>query len=69
VEEGAARGVRGASVMVQPNPAQLTEIAGLVDAGKLKAFVDAVFPLAEAGKAQDLSEAGHVRGKIVLRVA
>jgi NADPH:quinone reductase-like Zn-dependent oxidoreductase len=69
VEEGAAHGVRGAGVMVKPNAAQLTEIAGLVDSGKLKVFLDAVFPLAEAYKAQELSETGHVRGKIVLRVA
>lgn len=69
VEEGAAHGVRGAGVMVKPSAAQLTEIARLVDSGKLKVFLDAVFPLAEACKAQELSETGHVRGKIVLRVA
>jgi NADPH:quinone reductase-like Zn-dependent oxidoreductase len=68
VEEGAAHGVRGAGLLVKPNAAQLNQIAGLVDSGKLKVFVDAVFPLAEAGKAHELSETGHVRGKIVLRV-
>jgi len=68
VEEATARGVRAAAVMVKPNQAQLTEIAGLVDSGKLKVFVDAVFPLAEAGKAHELSETGHLRGKIVLQV-
>jgi NADPH:quinone reductase-like Zn-dependent oxidoreductase len=69
VEEGAAHGVRGAGLLVKANRAQLAEIAGLVDAGKFKVFIDAVFPLAEAGKAQELSETGHVRGKIVLQVA
>jgi len=69
VEEGIARGVRGAGVMVTANAAQLTEIARLVDSGKLKVFLEPVFPLTEAGKAQELSEIGHVRGKIVLRVA
>jgi len=68
VEEGAALGVRGAGVMVQANAAQLKELAGLVDSGELKVFIDAVFPLAEASKSHDLSQTGHVRGKIVLRV-
>lgn len=68
VEEAAAHGVRGEGVMVSGNSAQLTEIAGLVDSGKLKVFVDAVLPLAEAAKAHELSETGHVRGKIVLKV-
>jgi NADPH:quinone reductase-like Zn-dependent oxidoreductase len=68
VEEAAARGVRGAGIMVQPNASELAEIAGLVDSGKLKVFVDAVFPLAEASKAHELSETGHVRGKVVLKV-
>jgi NADPH:quinone reductase-like Zn-dependent oxidoreductase len=69
VEEAAAHGVRASGGLVQPNVVQLTEIAGLVDSGKLKVFVDAVFPLAQADKAQELSETGHLRGKIVLRVA
>jgi NADPH:quinone reductase-like Zn-dependent oxidoreductase len=68
VEEAAAHSVRGAGLLVKPNMAQLTEIAGLVDSGKLKVFVDAVFPLVEAKKAHELSETGHLRGKIVLRV-
>jgi NADPH:quinone reductase-like Zn-dependent oxidoreductase len=68
LEEAAAHGVRGAGLLVQANPAQLAEIAGLVDSGKFKVFVDAVFPLAEAAKAHELIETGHARGKIVLRV-
>jgi NADPH:quinone reductase-like Zn-dependent oxidoreductase len=68
-DEAAAYGVRGAGVMVQSNSTQLMEIAGLVDAGKLKAIIDSVFPFTEAGKAHEKSETGHARGKIVLRVA
>lgn len=67
-EEAKAHGVRAAGIFVQPNPSQLAEIAGLVDAGKLKPHVEAVFPLSEAAKAQELSQTLHVRGKIVLRV-
>lgn len=68
VEEAQAHGVRAAGVFVQPNPAQLADIAALVDAGKVKPHVDAVFPLSAAAKAHELSQTNHVRGKIVLRV-
>jgi NADPH:quinone reductase-like Zn-dependent oxidoreductase len=68
LEEAAAHGVRGVGILVQPNSAELAEIAALVDTGKLKVFVDAVFPLAQASKAHELGETGHVRGKVVLRV-
>jgi NADPH:quinone reductase-like Zn-dependent oxidoreductase len=65
----AAHGVRQAFVFTQPNAAQLAEIAKLVDAEKLKAIVETILPLADATRGQELSEHGHTRGKIVLRVA
>jgi NADPH:quinone reductase-like Zn-dependent oxidoreductase len=46
----------------------LTEIAELVDSGKLKAVVETVLPLSEARQAQELSQSGHTRGKIVLKI-
>jgi NADPH:quinone reductase-like Zn-dependent oxidoreductase len=61
-------GLREAFVFVQPNAAQLEMIGGLVDAGKLKSDVETVLPLAEAKRAQALSQGGHTRGKIVLQV-
>jgi NADPH:quinone reductase-like Zn-dependent oxidoreductase len=67
-EEAAAHGVRQASVFVQPSAMQLTELAKLVDSGKLKPVVETVLPLPEARHAHELSQAGHVRGKMVLRV-
>ena len=67
-EEAAAHGVRQAYTFVQPNAAQLVEIAKLADSGKLRPVVETVLPLSEARRAQELSQAGHVRGKIVLRV-
>jgi NADPH:quinone reductase-like Zn-dependent oxidoreductase len=69
VEDAAANGVRTAGVFVQPNPVQLAEIAGLVDAGKVKVTVGAEFPLAEVAKAHELAQTSRGRGKIVLRVA
>jgi NADPH:quinone reductase-like Zn-dependent oxidoreductase len=68
-EEAAAHGVRAAMVSMQVDPAQLAEIAELVDAGMLRPIVEAVFPLKEARHAQELSQTGHARGKIVLKVA
>jgi NADPH:quinone reductase-like Zn-dependent oxidoreductase len=65
-EEAAKYGVRATFMGSQPNVEQLTEIARLVDAGKLKTTVEAVLPLEDARHAQELSQAGHVRGKIVL---
>ncbi|MGH8522763.1 MAG: NADP-dependent oxidoreductase [Gammaproteobacteria bacterium] len=67
-KEATAHGVRQASVFVQPSAAQLTELAKLVDSGKLKAIVETVLPLSEARRAHELSQAGHTRGKIVLEV-
>jgi NADPH:quinone reductase-like Zn-dependent oxidoreductase len=67
-EAAVAHGGRFAFVFTQPNAAQLAEIATLVDAGKLKAIVETVLPLAAAVRGQALSAAGHTRGKIVLQV-
>jgi NADPH:quinone reductase-like Zn-dependent oxidoreductase len=67
-EKAAAHGVRCAHTFVQPNVAQLDEIAKLIDSGKLKVVIEKVFPLAEAAAAQDLNSTRHTRGKIVLRV-
>jgi len=64
----AARGVRASGMMAQANTAQLTEIAGLIDAGTVHPVVSTVLPLAEARRAHELIDAGHTRGKIVLRV-
>jgi NADPH:quinone reductase-like Zn-dependent oxidoreductase len=67
-EAATARGVRASGMMAQANPAQLSEIASLIDAGRVKPVVSIVLPLAQANQAHALLEAGHARGKIVLRV-
>lgn len=67
-KQAQAHGRRGVNMFAQDSGAQLAEIAALIDAGKLKPHVERVFPLAEARAAQELSEQGHVRGKIVLQV-
>jgi NADPH:quinone reductase-like Zn-dependent oxidoreductase len=66
-EQGEKLGRRVLSLQVRPDGAQLARIAALLDAGKVTTTVAAVFPLAEAGAAQELSKLGHTRGKIILR--
>jgi NADPH:quinone reductase-like Zn-dependent oxidoreductase len=67
--EQTAAGVNVQGMLVQPNAAQLGQIARLIDAGKVYITVDTVLPLADARKAHELSETHRTRGKIVLRVA
>ncbi|WP_410660739.1 NADP-dependent oxidoreductase [Amycolatopsis sp. lyj-112] len=47
-------------------PGSLADGAALAAEGKLDVPIARVYPLAEAAAAQDESEAGHVRGKLVL---
>jgi len=69
-DEAAAkeRGVDARFVRGNLTGIKLEEIAGLIDAGKVRVIVDHEFPLAEAKAAHALIETGHVRGKIILRV-
>ncbi len=69
-DQGAAKahGVSAKMVGVTPNPAQLTEIAALLDAGKVKTRVGLVLPLSEARQAHEQVERGGTRGKIVLTI-
>ncbi len=67
-EKASARGVRQAFVFIQPDAAVLAELAKLVDGGKLRLYLEKVLPLGEARAAQELSQRGHVRGKVVLKV-
>lgn len=61
-------GRRFAGVLVEPDSAGLEALAELIDAGRIRPYVEETFPLAEAGKAHELVAAGHVQGKIVLTV-
>ncbi len=47
----------------------LKDLSKLVEAKVVWPVVGKVFPLAEAGEAQDLSQTGHGRGRIILRVS
>ena len=55
-------------MLVRADGSQLGQIAKLIDAGELRVFVEAVFPLARAREAYHRAQQGKMRGKIALRV-
>jgi NADPH:quinone reductase-like Zn-dependent oxidoreductase len=59
------RGLSARFFIVEPDRAQLTELARLVDDGKLRVEVGEVFPLEAAAEAYRY---GHRRGKVVLQL-
>jgi NADPH:quinone reductase-like Zn-dependent oxidoreductase len=62
--------VKDAFFIVEPNQAQLVEVARLIDAGTLKAFVSAVVPLEDASIAYSRAvreKRGH--GRVVVAVS
>jgi NADPH:quinone reductase-like Zn-dependent oxidoreductase len=67
-ERARERSLRYVEFGFTPAGADLNEISALVERGVLRAAVEQVLPLEEAAKAHELSEAGRVKGKIVLIV-
>lgn len=47
---------------------KLKQISELIEAKQLKPVMGPVFPLAEARQAQELSQTGHGRGRIILQI-
>jgi NADPH:quinone reductase-like Zn-dependent oxidoreductase len=68
-EAARERGVRAELLLNSPNPAQLARIAELVASGDVRVEIAETMPLADVRRAHELSEGGHVRGKLVLTVA
>jgi NADPH:quinone reductase-like Zn-dependent oxidoreductase len=58
----------GTYFVVEPNRAQLVELARLADEGLLRPAIDSVFPLAEARAAFERLAARGKSGKVVLRL-
>ena len=67
-ERAAAADVRGAFVFSSPRGEVLTQLAALMDSGKLRVLVGQEFALADAAQAHRLGESGKTRGKMILRV-
>lgn len=59
----------GLSMWVRPNAEDLSALGDLVDQGQLSVWVAATFPLAQAAQAFELSQTGHVSGKIAIEVS
>jgi NADPH:quinone reductase-like Zn-dependent oxidoreductase len=66
--EAAQLGVSVSSTQVRSSGAQLSELGRLLDAGTLRVAIDSTFALADASRAHERAERGHLQGKIVLRV-
>lgn len=66
-EAGKVLGLRAASVM-RPRFGDLAQISGLLESGTIVPTIRAVFPLAGARQAQELSDTRHGRGRIILSI-
>jgi len=67
-EAARERGARAELLIASPGADQLAQIVDLVASGAVKVEIADVLPLAEVQRAHELSESGHVRGKIILAV-
>ena len=67
--EATRLGVRALRMLVDSSHADLTAIAGLVDAGRLRPEIAATFPLEEIAAAHRLGETGRTTGKIVVTMS
>jgi NADPH:quinone reductase-like Zn-dependent oxidoreductase len=68
-EEAARHLARAEFFMARPTTDVLTEIANLIDAGKVQVVVQKTYKLRDAARAQDEAEHQHSAGKRVLVVA
>lgn len=62
-------GVRTHEVWGGPHPEILTEVGKLIDAGQVKVTIAKVFPFDQLTEAIEHVKAGHVRGKVVVKIA
>ena len=61
-------GIRATRIYAEASGKALAHISTLIEAGALRPPEIRTFPLEAAAEAMDLSQAGHVRGKLVLLV-
>jgi NADPH:quinone reductase-like Zn-dependent oxidoreductase len=64
--DAAGKGVRAHVMLVEADHAGMTAIAELVTEGRLRPMIAATFPMADAAKAHERGDTGHVAGKLVL---
>lgn len=68
VDPVAVRALGGRYVWVRPDSLDLASLVAMVELKRLRVFLHRTFALADAAAAQDLVQAGHVRGKVALTV-
>jgi NADPH:quinone reductase-like Zn-dependent oxidoreductase len=68
-DEIAVAKVRGTDFKVAPDGNALAVICRLLESSNVRVHVDKIFPLDQIAEAHRVLEAGHTRGKIVLKVA
>lgn len=62
------RGRQCLTVLAKRSADDLQQLKELIESGQVRVVIDQVFPLEQAAQAHEVSEAGHARGKLVLRV-
>jgi NADPH:quinone reductase and related Zn-dependent oxidoreductases len=69
---GIVRGLIGGKRLlftrVKPRGGELEKVSALIEAGKIRPVVEKIFSLEQIAEAHRLSEAGHVRGKLAIRI-
>ncbi|MCW4460625.1 NADP-dependent oxidoreductase [Sphingomonas sp. BT-65] len=56
-------------LFMHPSGSELTELARLIEQGKLEPVIDRVFPFDQIGEAFAHLESGRAKGKVVVRIA
>ncbi|MFV0107219.1 NADP-dependent oxidoreductase [Enterobacter ludwigii] len=62
------RGLTYSFLFVRPDGSQLSQIAELMDAQRIKPVIDNVFPFAETSDAFAYLARGHAKGKVVVKI-
>ena len=67
-EKAKAKGINGYFFLVESDGDDMNQIASLLEKGRLKVFVDRIFPFSEIKRAHLQQETGRTVGKIVLTI-
>jgi NADPH:quinone reductase-like Zn-dependent oxidoreductase len=68
-EAAKERGIRAELHVTEPSPDELRRIADLIASGDVDVEIAEVIPISEIQRAHEVSQSGHVRGKLVLSVS
>lgn len=69
IADGSVKEAGGLHLWVRPSGPDLQALADMADAGQLTVPIARTFPLEQTAEAFALSQGGHVRGKIAIRVS